>query len=77
MWHASTANLTMAIVRSPSSWGLERLPVNYSRGLRRETPPIMPCGRLRRLRFTSCMRDGGDEVCGQKQSRCPRQYTRR
>jgi hypothetical protein len=53
----------MAIVRSPGSRGLERLPVNYSRGLRRETPPIKPCGRLRRLRFISCMHDGGDEVC--------------
>jgi hypothetical protein len=66
----------MAIVRSPGSRGLEKLPVNYSCGLRRKTPPIKLCGRLRRLRFTSCMHDDG-EVCGQRQRPCPCRYTRR
>ena len=37
----------------PGSLG--KLPVNYSRGLHRETPPIKPCGRLRRLRFAFSM----------------------
>ena len=44
-------------VRSPGSRGLEKLPVNYSRGLLREIPPIKPCGRLRLLRFTFSMHD--------------------
>jgi hypothetical protein len=46
-----------ALRRSPGSWGLGRLPVNYFCGLRRDTPPIKPCGHLRRIRFTSCMHD--------------------
>lgn len=50
----------MTIVRSPGFWGLERLPVNYSRGLRHDTSPIKPCCRLR---FTSCMYGGGGGVC--------------
>jgi hypothetical protein len=44
-------------LRSHGSRGLGRHPVNYSRGLRRETPPIKPCGRLRRLRFAFSMHD--------------------
>ena len=49
-------------MRSPGSRGLEKLPVNYSRGLLREIPPIKPCGRLRRLRFAFSMHDD-DGVC--------------
>ena len=49
-------------MRSPGSRGLEKLPVNYSRGLLREIPPIKPCGHLRRLRFAFSMHDD-DGVC--------------
>ena len=49
-------------MRSPGFWGLEKLPVNYSRGLLREIPPIKPCGRLRCLRFAFSMHDD-DGVC--------------
>ena len=51
-------------MRSPGSRGLEKLPVNYSRGLLREIPPIKPCGRLRRLRFAFSMHDDGDVCVG-------------
>ena len=51
-------------MRSPGSPGLGRLPVNYSRGLLREIPPIKLCGRLRRLCFTFSMHDDDDGVCG-------------
>ena len=49
-------------MQSPGSQGLEKLPVNYSRGLVLEIPPIKPCARLRRLRFAFSMHDD-DGVC--------------
>ena len=51
-------------MRSPGSRGPEKLPVNYSRGLLHEIPPIKPCGRLRHLRFAFSMHDDDDGVCG-------------
>ena len=54
----------MAIVWPPGYRGLGRLPVNYSRRLLREIPPIELCGRLRHLRFAFFMHDDGDVCVG-------------